>query len=309
MAEVVFRASDVTKKYMRMNRPVLNHFNMEIRRGEIYGFVGENGAGKTTLIRILAGFATQTSGKLELLGESSPSKLYIQRKHINGFIEKPAIYPQMTAQDNLEICRIQRGIVGDKCIAEALQAVDLLDTGYKKAKDFSLEMRQRLGIAMALLSNPKFLFLDEPINGLDPIGMIGLRELLRKLNQERGITMLISSHLLSELHQLATYYGFIRNGKMLEQITSDELNKKCKKYLCIKVDQVVKAETLLREKFCLRNIKITPDNAINVYDMPDKLETGEISRALVLEGVNVETVVVKGANLEEYYLSLMGRRK
>lgn len=307
MAEVVFRASDITKKYRRSDRPVLNHLNMEIRRGEIYGFVGENGAGKTTLIRILAGFAGQTSGKLEILGEDDPEKLYIQRKRINGIIENPAIYPHMTAKDNLEICRRQRGIKGNKCIMEALQAVDLLDVEpKKKAKDFSLGMKQRLGIAMALLDEPEFLFLDEPINGLDPVGMIGLRKLLKELNRERDITILISSHLLSELHQLATCYGFIHKGKMLEQITSDELSKKCRKYLCVKVDDVAKAETVLRETFRLQNLEMVSDNTINVYDMPEKPETGEISRALVLEGINVETVVVKSAELGAYYLSLIG---
>lgn len=308
MTEIVFRASDITKKYMKQDHPVLNHLNMEIRRGEIYGFVGANGAGKTTLIRILAGFAGQTAGKLELFGEDVPEKLYRQRRRINGIIENPAIYPHMTAKDNLEVCRRQRGIAGDQCITEALQAVGLSDTGPKKARDFSLGMRQRLGIAMALLGKPEFLFLDEPINGLDPEGMTGLRELLRKLNRERGITMLVSSHLLSELHQLATCYGFIRNGKMLEQISSDELDKKCRKYLYIKVDRASEAGTILRKMFQLQNLKIVSGSVINVYDMPDELETGEISKALVLAGINVEAVAVKDTKLEDYYLSLIGRK-
>lgn len=308
MAEIIFRARDITKKYIGVDHPVLKHFNMEIRRGEIYGFVGANGAGKTTLIRILAGFTGQTGGKLELFGEDDPEKLYIQRRRISGIIEKPAIYPHLTARDNLEIYRRQMGITGDKCIMEALEAVDLSDTGSKKAKNFSLGMKQRLGIAKALLGEPEFLFLDEPVNGLDPEGMTDLRELLSKLNRERGITMLISSHLLSQLHQLATCYGFIRNGKMLEQITSEELSRKCRKYLRIKVDQAEKAETVLRTMFRLDNLEMAPDSAINVYDMPDELETGEISRALVLEGISVEAAEVKETKLEDYYLSLIGRK-
>ena len=310
MAETVFRASDITKQYKKQqNHTVLNHLNMEIRRGEIYGFVGANGAGKTTLIRILAGFSVQTGGKLELFGEDASEKLYIQRRRINGIIENPAIYPYMTAKDNLEVCRRQRGIAGNQCITETLQAVDLSDTGSKKAKDFSLGMKQRLSIAMALLSKPEFLFLDEPLNGLDPEGMVKLCELLRKLNREWGITMLISSHMLSQMHQLATCYGFIHNGKMLEQITSDELSKKCRKYLCVKVDQVAKAETVLRTMFQLQNLEIAADRVINVYDLPDKLETGEISRALVLAGINVDAMTVMDTKLEDYYLSLIGRRK
>ncbi|MCM1500505.1 MAG: ATP-binding cassette domain-containing protein [Clostridium sp.] len=309
MAEIVFKASDIIKKYKSTDHPVLNHLNMEIRRGEIYGFVGANGAGKTTLIRILAGFAMPTEGKLELFGEDDPQKLYIQRRRINGIIEKPAIYSHLTAKDNLEICRMQRGIIGDRCIMEALQAVGLSNTGSKKAGNFSLGMKQRLGIAMALLSGAEFLFLDEPINGLDPEGMVSLRELLRKLNREMNITILISSHLLSELHQLATCYGFIRNGKMLEQITSEELNKKCKKYLCIKVDNIAKAETVLKTKLRLQNLKLMPDNEIKVYDMPDNLDTGAIGRVLVLEGINIRTIALKGDELDQYYLSLIGRAK
>lgn len=316
MAEIVFRANDITKKYLKLERnnrdirPVLNHFNMEIRRGEIYGFVGANGAGKTTLIRILAGFIRQSGGKLQLFGEDDPKKLYIQRRRINGIIEKPVIFPHLTARDNLEICRRQRGIKGDKCIKEVLEAVDLSDTGSKKARNFSLGMRQRLGIAMALLGESEFLFLDEPINGLDPEGMTDLRELLGKLNRERGITMLISSHLLSELDQLATCYGFVRDGKMVEQITSEELGRKCRKYLCIKVDQAAKAEAVLRTKFRLQDLEMASDNTIKIKinDTPNKLDTGEISKALVLEGINIETVAVKDTKLEDYYFSLMGRK-
>lgn len=309
MAEVVFSAYDITKKYTKHRHSALDHLNMEIRRGEIYGFVGANGAGKTTLIRILAGFVRQTGGRLELFGENAAEKLYIQRRRINGIIENPAIYPHMTAKDNLEVCRRQRGIEGNQCVLEALQAVGLENIGSKKAKDFSLGMRQRLGISMALLGKPEFLFLDEPINGLDPEGMAELRELLRKLNQEKGITMLISSHLLSELHQLATCYGFIHNGKMLEQITSDELSKKCRKYLSVKVDNTAEAEEVLRTRFLLQNLETVSGGTIRVYDMPDKLETGEINKALVLAGINVEAVAIKETKVEDYYFSLIGKRK
>ncbi len=312
MTEIVFQASEVTKEYFKLDRQgglrkecVLDQLNMEIRRGEIYGFVGANGAGKTTLIRILAGFYRQTGGRLELFGEDDPRKLYLQRRRISGIIEKPAIYPHLSARENLEVCRRQRGIAGKQCIEEALEAVGLSDTGSKKAKNFSLGMRQRLGIAMALIGESEFLFLDEPINGLDPEGMVGLRELLKKLNRERGITMLISSHLLSELHQLATCYGFIHNGKILEQITAEELNEKCEKCLCVKVDQVVKTEMILRMTFHLKNLEMAPDGVIKVHDMPDRLKIGHINKALVLEGVNVESMETEDGDLEKYYLSLI----
>lgn len=311
MEEIVFRAYDITKKYTKRNhsRTVLKRLNMEIRRGEIYGFVGANGAGKTTLIRILAGLIRQTDGRIELFGENAPDKLYIQRARINGIIESPAIYPHMTAKDNLEVCRRQRGIKEDRCIRQALQTVGLEDVGSKKAKNFSLGMKQRLSIAMALLGKPEFLFLDEPINGLDPEGMADLRELLGRLNREKGITMLISSHMLSELHQLATCYGFIHNGKMIEQITSDELSRKCRKYLSVKVDHTAEAETVLRTKFRFQDLKMISADTIRVYDMPDKLDTGEVNKALVLAGINVEAVTIQETKVEDYYFSLIGRRK
>ena len=191
---------------------------------------------------------------------------------------------------------------------EALEAVELTNTGSKKAKNFSLGMQQRLGIAMTLLGEPEFLFLDEPINGLDPAGIIEMRKLLKKLNQERGITILISSHMLSELYQLATCYGFLHNGKMLEQITANDLRKKCKKYLYVKVDNAAKATTVLRTKFQLQNLEMVSDSEINVYGIPNKLKTEDINKVLVLEGIDVKAVTAKNTDLDEYYLSLIGKK-
>ena len=174
-------------------------------QGDIYGFIGENGAGKTTMIRLLTGLAEPTTGKIALFGESN-KKLAKQRERIGCIIESPSLYLDMTAYENLEVQRLQRGIPGKGCIDNALALVGLKDTGKKKAKDFSLGMRQRLALAIALLGNPEFLVLDEPINGLDPTGIIELRNLLKRLNEERGITILISSHILTELHQLERFY-------------------------------------------------------------------------------------------------------
>lgn len=304
MAKKVFEATNITKKYKQSY--ALNNFNMEIQQGTIYGFVGKNGAGKTTLIRILAGFSKQTSGKIELFGESDNGKLHKKRGCINGIIETPWYYPNMTAQDNLEICRLQRGITEKGCIKSVLQIVGLQDVSAKKVRDFSLGMRQRLGLAMGLLGNPKLLFLDEPINGLDPVGIIELRELLKKLNKEYGITILISSHLLSELHQLATCYGFIHKGKMIEQITANALEEKCKKYLYIKVCDAVKAEAILRTTFHTGNLEVISENEINLYEAFDK--TGEIVKALASEEITVEEISVKGNDLEKYYISLIERK-
>lgn len=228
MAEIIFKAEKVVKQYKKKkNFPALNGVDMEIHRGDIYGFVGQNGAGKTTLIRILAGFATQTSGNIELFGESDQKALCQKRSQINGIIEAPAFYPGLTAWDNLEICRLQRGIKDRECIRGVLETVSLTgaDADSTKAKNFSLGMKQRLAIAMALLGKPQFLFFDEPLNGLDPVGVRDFHKLIRAMSKS-GITILISSHMLRELSSLATCYGFIHNGKMIEQISAEELAEK-----------------------------------------------------------------------------------
>lgn len=221
MPEIIFTAKNLTKRYRRGF--ALAGFNMEIERGEIYGFVGRNGAGKTTLMRILTGMIRQTDGEIELFGKSGEKEICVQRGRIGAMYETPALYPGMTARDNLEVLRLQRGLAGRECIDEALETVELADTASKKVKEFSLGMKQRLGLAMALFGNREFLVLDEPLNGLDPEGIVAFREILKKLNEERGITILISSHLLSELDQLATCYGFIYKGKMVEQISAEKI--------------------------------------------------------------------------------------
>ena len=228
MNVTVFEAINITKKYR--NTLALNQVSMSVMQGDIYGFIGENGAGKTTMIRLLTGLAEPTTGKIALFGESN-KKLAKQRDRIGCIIESPSLYLDMTAYENLEVQRLQRGIPGKGCIDNALALVGLKDTGKKKAKDFSLGMRQRLALAIALLGNPEFLVLDEPINGLDPTGIIELRNLLKRLNKERGITILISSHILTELHQLANRYGILHEGKLLQEITATELDKRCKKHL------------------------------------------------------------------------------
>lgn len=229
MADLIFKAENISKTYKKRRRSffALNGFDMEIHRGDIYGFVGQNGAGKTTLMRILAGWATQTSGTIELFGESDPKGLCRKRRYINGIIEAPAFYPDLTAWDNLEICRLQRGITNKECIRRSLETVGLTgeNADGKKAKNFSLGMKQRLGIAMALLGGPQLLFFDEPLNGLDPVGVRDFRKLILAM-RKNGITVLISSHMLRELNSLATCYGFIHKGKMIEQISSCDLAEK-----------------------------------------------------------------------------------
>ena len=305
MSETIFTTQNITKRYKQFH--ALNNLNMAIKQGDIYGFVGENGSGKTTLIRILSGLATQTSGEFSLFGVSDAKQLPKQRTRIAGIIESPAFYPELSAVENLEVVRLQRGIPGKDCISQALQAVHLMDTEKKKAKHFSLGMKQRLGLAMALMGNPEFLILDEPVNGLDPTGIVEFRKLLKTLNRERGITILISSHMLGELYQLATRYGFIHKGKMMQQISVNELDEKCKKHLHIQVDDVSKASVVLETMLHTNNFNVLPNNTLRLYDYLDK--SGEVSNALFSQGVTITELTTKGDSLEEYYISLIGGQK
>lgn len=303
MPEKIFTAKKLTKKYKTY---ALNQFDMEICKGDIYGFIGRNGAGKTTLMRILTGRAVQSGGDICLFGESNPDKLYLQRRRVGAIIEGPAFYPGMTAEDNLEVIRLQYGIKEKKCIKELLKTVGLEDTGTKKAKDFSLGMKQRLGIAMALIGKPELLVLDEPVNGLDPEGILQLRELIKKLNKEQGITILISSHILSELDQLATCYGFINKGKMQEQISADELIAKCKPYLSIRAGKVQNVAAVLKHMFPENELEVVSENRVNLYGFTGG--TKEVIKELVLNDADVKEVKAEGASLERYYMSLINNK-
>lgn len=303
MSKIVFSAQNLSKQYR--GQRALDSVNMEIRQGDIYGFVGENGAGKTTLIRVLTGLIAPTEGGISLFGESGSDQLTRQRRRVGGVTETPALYLNMNAVDNLEICRLQRGISNKSSVHDALRLVSLTDTGSKKAKNFSLGMKQRLGLAMALIGNPEFLVLDEPVNGLDPVAIVEFRELLKRLCKERGITVLISSHILPELHQLATCYGFIHHGKLLEQLSVDELNEKCKKHINIKVDDTAKATDILKTELNTNNFEVLNNGTIRLYE---SFRSGDVSNALFGNGIAVEEISTSGGDLEEYYMNLIGGR-
>lgn len=305
MEEKIFVAKKLIKKYKKFY--ALNGLDMEICRGSIYGFVGKNGAGKTTLMRILTGRSVQTGGKIGLFGEKQQNKMYIQRKRIGAMVEGPAFYPGMTAKDNLEVVRLQKGIKDKGCIKEILKIVGLKDTGTKKAKNYSLGMKQRLGIAIALMGKPELLVLDEPVNGLDPEGIVELRELLKKLNKEQGMTILVSSHILSELDQLATCYGFINKGKMIEQVTTEELLKKCEPYLSMRVNDSQKAAHVLRKMFPENRLEIVTDKQVCLYNFTGN--TSDVMKECVLNEVEVKEIRAEGASLEKYYMELMKKVK
>ncbi|MBQ8999885.1 MAG: ABC transporter ATP-binding protein [Clostridium sp.] len=301
MREVI-KTNNLVKKYGE--NIVLDNISITVNQGEIYGLVGDNGAGKTTLFRILSGQSNISNGSFELLGESSEKNIMKVRKRIGTIIENPSFYPKMTIEENLEYYRLQRGIPGKKNIDKILKEVGLLEVKKKKFNNISLGMKQRLGLALALLGEPELLILDEPINGLDPSGIIEIRNLLLKLNREKNITIIISSHILSELYNIATCYGFLSKGKLVEELSLKQLNERCRSYLEINVTNPKKFSVLLEEKLGYKNYKIMPDGLIHLFEKDPINE--EISRLAVENGIGLKSINEKSANLENYYLSLIG---
>ena len=302
MKKVVLKTYNITKKYGE--QLAVDNVNMTIKKGDIYGFIGQNGACKTTLIRLITGLIHKSGGEIELLGANEENELNKVRTMVGSLIETPSFYTNMTARENLEVSRLVRNIPGKKCIDEVLELVGLKDVEKKKVKNFSLGMRQRLGIANALMGNPKLLILDEPINGLDPMGIVEIRELLKKINKEKDMTILISSHILSELSELATTYGIISNGKLIEEITAKQLSEKCRQYIDLRVDDTARAVILLERELGISDYEVLEDSNIKVFSNLDNV--GEINSLLSRSGIIVESISVKGENLEEYFMNKVG---
>ena len=281
----------------------LDGTNMMVRRGDIYGLVGRNGAGKTTLMRMATGQSQPSGGEIELFGASG-REMGPQRRRTGAMIEIPSFSPFLTARENLEYYRLQRGIPGKQTVDEALELVDLTDTENKKFKSFSLGMKQRLGLALALMNRPDFLILDEPINGLDPKGVAEFRQILWQLNQERETTILVSSHILSELSNIATRYGFMEQGKILEEISAQALHDKCRTCLRLEVDDASHAAAILQTELGTDKFEVLPGNVIQLYDCLD--DPKRASYALAQNGVALLAMEQKGADLEAYFLNLIG---
>ena len=302
MSELILQTRDLTRRYG--HTLALDHAALSVEKGQIFGLVGRNGAGKTTLIRLISGQSHPTAGEITLFGASTPAALARARSRTGAMVEIPSFYPYLTARQNLEYYRIQRGIPGKECVDEALEQVRLTDTGKKKFKTFSLGMKQRLGLALALMNHPDFLILDEPINGLDPEGVAEFRNLLLQLNRERQTTILISSHILSELGNLATCYGFIDNGRMLEQITAKALEEKCRACIEAKVDNASQAALVLEQQLGIRDYEVLPGNVLRIYSSLDAPQ--RVTQALVEGGVALQGIESRWANLEDYFLAMIG---
>lgn len=302
MSEVICQTINLTKKYK--DNLVLDNVNVNIKRGEIYGLIGENGAGKTTLIKIIAQLIKSTEGKVKLFGCTDENKLCKLQKNIGYTIENPALYMDMTARQNLEVIRMEKGIPGTYDIDRVLKLVNLDITDKKKVKNFSMGMKQRLALAMALLDEPELLILDEPLNGLDPTGILELRHLLIRLNLEKGITIVLSSHILSELYKLSTCYGIMHKGKLIEEISADELDNRCKKHIFLNVSDSKLATVVLEKELGIHDFIVCSDKIIKIYSNLD--ECSKINSKLVLNNVLVEEISIKGDTLESYFTKLIG---
>ncbi|MEO4052529.1 ATP-binding cassette domain-containing protein [Solibacillus sp. CAU 1738] len=302
MGEIILKTNDLTKVFNK--HKVLQNVSIELREGRIYGLIGENGAGKSTLMKIISGISFPTEGSYELFGKSTEREIQAQRKRIASMIEQPAISPDMTAKGNLKYHRLMRGIPNEELEDEILQLVGLAHTNKKKAKHFSLGMKQRLGIAIALLTNPELLILDEPVNGLDPMGVVEIRQLLRRLCEERQMTILISSHNLPELYQTTTDYIIIHKGQIIKQLTQQQLDDACRHYIRIGCTAPEHCASVLETVLATQNFQVMPDQTIKLYDYLDNL--GLVSTTLFKNGVVITQFNLQGDTLENYFLTLIG---
>lgn len=294
---IVLKTDNLTKTYKKVN--AVDHVSMTINKGDIYGFVGTNGAGKTTLMRLILTLATPSEGSIELFESKDILK---QTARIGSLIETPALYMGCTAYENLRRYAVLYGADESK-IYEILELVGLRETGRKTAGNFSLGMKQRLGIAIALLGDPEFMVLDEPVNGLDPVGITEIRNLILKLNQEKGITFLISSHLLDELSKIANKIGIINKGKLLEETTFEQIEKECQGKIIVKTDDNEKAVNLIKENFSEIVLKIS-ESDITIIN--GAVSTATINKMLVEAGIGVEAIYPEKISLEQFYIEKVG---
>ncbi len=298
--EYILETQNLEKKYKKVK--AVDNLSMHIQKGAIYGLIGRNGAGKTTLIRLICGLQKPTSGTYTIFNIPNTDKKIIKaRKRMGAIVETPSIWLDATAEDNLKEQYKVVGLPNYDNLNEILKLVNLAETGNKKAKNFSLGMKQRLGIAIALVGNPDILILDEPINGLDPEGIIQIRELILKLNKEKGITFLISSHYLDELSKIATHYGFVNKGKIIQEISKQDLEQKCKRKIEIKVSNEKECVKYLEEKGI--QYEVISDKIINIYD---KMNISELAIALSNRNCVIDEFQEKEESLENYYINLIG---
>ena len=302
MVNSVITMRRLCKSYKKQE--VLHDFSLTVERGHICGLIGPNGAGKTTIMKILAGFFFPTKGELELFGSSED--LDDSRARMSFMIEQPIISGSMTARENLEYVRFLRGYPDEKRIDEILNLVGLSDTGKKRAGKFSLGMKQRLGIGMALLPKPEIMVLDEPVNGLDPEGIVEVRQLIKRMQEEWGVTVLISSHLLSELSELCTDFSIISHGNLIENLSREELLIKCRNHIALRTNDINKTAAVLEDKLSIHDYKVMHGEEIQIFEHLGDIH--RISKTLTDHGLVITKLNEEGQYLEDYYLEKAGGR-
>lgn len=302
MSEDVLVTRDLTKRYGE--HTAVSSMSIRLRRGRIYGLIGRNGAGKTSLMRLVSGMSTPTSGSIELFGSGAAAPRQQDLARVGTLIESPSLHGGMTAAQNMHLHRLQRGVPDASIEQQLLELVGLPDTGRKKVKDFSLGMRQRLGIALALIADPELLILDEPVNGLDPLGVVEVRRLVQHLAAERGMTVLISSHNLPELFQTATDYLIVEAGEMRMTLTLEELEAQTQQYLEVAAEDTEALVTALEQALPGAEARVMPSGTVRLPHHADQAE--QVLRHLIAADVWPTRLAREGESLESFFLSVVG---
>lgn len=297
----IVKTNQLTKVFE--GKEVVSAVTMHVKKGEIYGFLGPNGAGKTTVMKMLTNLTKPTSGDIEIFGEKLNDLSYEVLKRMGTIIEYPIFYENLTAKETLELHCEYMGYYDKKEIAHVLDLVKLTNTENKRVKDFSLGMKQRLGIARAIITKPELLILDEPINGLDPVGIKELRELFKMLCKEYGITIMISSHILGEIEQLADTVGVIKDGRLVKEVSMDAVNRSQSNYIELIVNDGKKAAFILESKLTITNFKLVDDNCIRIYELTASQKV--LSKTLIEHDIEIEGISKKTSSLEDYFLKLI----
>ncbi|MDQ0090754.1 ABC-2 type transport system ATP-binding protein [Paenibacillus anaericanus] len=298
----VLRTHHLTKVFDE--KDIVTNVSMNIKQGEIYGFLGPNGAGKTTIMKMITNLVKPTSGEIELFGQKLTPTSYDVLGRMGTIIEYPIFYDKLTARENLELHCEYMGYYNKMAIDDALELVKLQNITNKPVKDFSLGMKQRLGIARAITTKPELLILDEPINGLDPIGIKDIRELFKLLSKEYGITMLVSSHILGEIELMADTIGVINHGVLLEEVSMEQIREKNTDYIEFNTNDCNKAAYVLSQQLGIENIRVIDQRYIRIYD--NSIPLKQITKTLIMNDIEVDSIHQKNSSLEEYFMNLLG---
>lgn len=280
----------------------LDDVSVSVNRGDVFGLVGDNGAGKSTLFKLLCGLAFPSGGEVCLFGSHAPKELERQRTRIGCIIEQPGFYPHLSVKKNLECCRIQKGVPGKDAVGRLLETVHLTNAKDRPCKNLSMGMKQRLGLAMALMGEPEVLILDEPTSGLDPSGIVEMRALLQRLNREKGITIVVSSHHLAELEQMATEYAFLSHGRLLEQVSAERLRERCADRIDIAVSDPARYTALLEKELGCTRYQVLFDNTVSIVDPQLAMEV--YSGLASAHGLAILKLERQQMSLEQYYLDM-----